>query len=237
MKDWFKARNSWGAAFLALSDAEAGRLAKALWQYTMEQKQPNLSGAEKASFAIFQLQLAEDEKDMSDLSEKRRAAGSRGGKQTQAKHSKQDFACSDEANQANADNKNKNKNKNDDDVEEENAGARAWMTEEDVQTALDRDSAIEQAARSVGLQVTEAGMLRGRALADQYGLEALLDAIAKSIDAPRWAYVEGVLRNGNGNGTARPDNRGADRCGPQNGSGSRGKESAYAYLRDGIITG
>lgn len=230
MKDWFKARNSWGAAFLALSDAEAGRLAKALWRYTMAQEQPNLSGAEKASFAIFQLQLAEDEMDMSELSEKRKAAGSKGGRQTQAKRNGKEVASDEQAKQAIADNKNKNKNKDDDDVDEEGARAGAWITDEEIREALDRDGAIEQAARSVGLQVTEAGMIRGRELADRYGMDALLDAIAKSIDAPRWAYVEGVLRNG------RKDDRGADRVGQKDG-GSRGAESAYAYLRDGVITG
>lgn len=60
MKEWFKARNIWGAAFLSLSDAEAGRLAKALWSYTMGIELPNLSGAEKAIFAMILMTLGQD---------------------------------------------------------------------------------------------------------------------------------------------------------------------------------
>lgn len=62
MNDWFKARNIWGAAILALSDAEAGRLMKALWTYTMTGEQQNLSGAEKAIFAMILMTLGQDEK-------------------------------------------------------------------------------------------------------------------------------------------------------------------------------
>ena len=85
MKDWFKARNIWGAAILALSDAEAGRLMKALWMYTMTGEQQNLSGAEKAIFAMILMTLGQDEQKDANISTVRAAAGSTGGKQTQAK--------------------------------------------------------------------------------------------------------------------------------------------------------
>ena len=109
MKDWFKARNVWGAAILTMSDAEAGRLAKAIWGYTMTHEQSNLSGAERGTFAMIQMQLDLDEQIDAEISEKRAIAGSIGGKQTQANASKEN---SEEANEANADIKNKNKNKN-----------------------------------------------------------------------------------------------------------------------------
>ena len=108
MQDWFKARNIWGASIDALSDDEAGRLAKAVWAYTMRGEMRELSGAVGAVFALILMTLQQDEQAMSDLSQKRAEAGSKGGKQTQANASK---AKQSEANQANADNKIKNKNK------------------------------------------------------------------------------------------------------------------------------
>ena len=108
MNDWFKARNIWGAAILTLSDAEAGRLAKAIWSYTMSNEEQNLSGAEKGLFAMIQMQLDQDAQRDADISEKRASAGAAGGKQTQANASKEK---AEEANQAIASNKNKNQNK------------------------------------------------------------------------------------------------------------------------------
>lgn len=111
MKDWFKARNIWGAAIQALSDAEAGRLMKALWKYTMTGEQQNLSGSEKAIFALILMTLSQDEEQANELSRKRADAGSLGGMQKVANQANATFATDEEANQANASNKNKNKNK------------------------------------------------------------------------------------------------------------------------------
>ena len=111
MREWFKARNTWGGAFLALSDAEAGRLAKALWTYTMTGKQPKLSGAEKATFAMFQITLDQDTERESDISSKRAIAGSAGGKQRVANQAIATFAKQNEQAEANANNKNQNQKK------------------------------------------------------------------------------------------------------------------------------
>lgn len=108
MKEWFKARNIWGAAIMTLSDAEAGRLMKALWTYTMTGEQQNLSGAEKGVFAIALAQLGSDEAESAALSEKRAAAGSAGGKQKKANVAIATFATTEEANVAIECNKNKN---------------------------------------------------------------------------------------------------------------------------------
>lgn len=116
MKEWFKARNIWGAAIETLSDAEAGRLMKALWHYTMTGELLTLSGAEKGIFALILMTLSQDEERESEISEKRASAGSLGGKQRIANASKSkqmqanDF--DDEANQANALIRNKSQNKN-----------------------------------------------------------------------------------------------------------------------------
>lgn len=110
MKDWFKARNIWGAAIQTLSDAEAGRLMKAIWSYTMTGEQQNLSGAERGIFALILMTLSQDEEQAIDLSRKRAEAGAIGGRQRQANQAIANFAINEIANQANASNKNKSKN-------------------------------------------------------------------------------------------------------------------------------
>ena len=97
MKEWFKARNVWAGAFAALTDAEAGRLAKALWAYTTTGEQVELSGNEKGCFAMIVYTLQMDEEEANALSATRKEAGAKGGKQKVA-------------NVANATIKNKNKN-------------------------------------------------------------------------------------------------------------------------------
>ena len=109
MKEWFKARNIWGAAITALSDDEAGRLAKALWAYTMTGERQEIQGAEKAVLAMIMLTLSEDEKRDAEISVVRALAGAKGGKQTQAKANADKQT---EANASNCSNKNKSKNKN-----------------------------------------------------------------------------------------------------------------------------
>jgi hypothetical protein len=129
MKEWFKARNVWCGAFEALSDAEAGRLAKALWKYTTTGEHVNLTGAEKGCYAMIIYTLQQDEAENSHLSEVRREAGSKGGQQKAANQANANFATDDEANAANATNKNKNNILDDDDDEDDN-NARAKIAAE-----------------------------------------------------------------------------------------------------------
>ena len=113
MKDWFKARNIWGAAILSLPDEDAGRLAKAIWGYTMNGVVEDL-GAYNGMFAMILMMLQQDEAKEADISEKRAVAGATGGKANAHKPKQKQanalFASSEQANEANADNKNKNKN-------------------------------------------------------------------------------------------------------------------------------
>ena len=227
MNDWFKARNIWGAAILSLSDAEAGRLAKALWTYTMTGEQQNLSGAEKGIFAMMLMTLGQDEQANADISKKRALAGSMGGKQKQANSSKRYQNNQMIANEANATNKNKNKEKEEEDKEDTRTREDMpfGLTDDDIQASIDRRQQLEDAARSIGLQVTEAGMMYGERLVQEYGLEKVLDAIKKAVDVPKWAYVEGICK---GKGVKPNDNHGdhgADSAGTR-----RGK---YSFLFDG----
>ena len=227
MNDWFKARNIWGAAILSLSDAEAGRLAKALWTYTMTGEQQNLSGAEKGIFALMLMTLGQDEQANADISKKRALAGSMGGKQKQANSSKCYQNKQMIANEANA--TNKNKNKEEDKEDKDNTRTREDMpfglTDDDIQASIDRRQQLEDAARSIGLQVTEAGMMYGERLVQEYGLEKVLDAIKKAVDIPKWAYVEGICK---GKGVKTNDNHG------DHGTDSAGtRRGKYSFLFDG----
>ena len=227
MNDWFKARNIWGSAILSLSDAEAGRLAKALWTYTMTGEQQNLSGAEKGIFALMLMTLGQDEQANADISKKRALAGSMGGKQKQANSSKCYQNKQMIANEANA--TNKNKNKEEDKEDKDNTRTREDMpfglTDDDIQASIDRRQQLEDAARSIGLQVTEAGMMYGERLVQEYGLEKVLDAIKKAVDVPKWAYVEGICK---GKGVKTNDNHG------DHGTDSAGtRRGKYSFLFDG----
>lgn len=117
MRDWFKARNIWGASIMTLTDEEAGRLMKALWDYTMNGNVAVLSGAERCVFALILLTLSQDAEKDSEISAKRAEAGSAGGKQRVANAL---FAVNVQANQANALNKNKNKEQENKNKEQEN---------------------------------------------------------------------------------------------------------------------
>lgn len=111
MKEWFKARNMWGSAIHSLPDDAAGRLAKALWDFTMNGTIPELNGPEQYILPMFIATLEQDAERESEISAKRAVAGSMGGKQRVANEANAIFATQVLPN-ASIKNKNKNKNKN-----------------------------------------------------------------------------------------------------------------------------
>ena len=60
MNEYFKARKIWRAGIEALSDAEAGRLMKALWKYADTGAKQNLTGNEKFIFAMCTAEIDKD---------------------------------------------------------------------------------------------------------------------------------------------------------------------------------
>ena len=74
MKDWFKARNIWGAAINSLDDESAGKLAKAIWAFTMEGTIVEVDEAGKAIFAMILMTLKSDEEKDAEISVKRSRA-------------------------------------------------------------------------------------------------------------------------------------------------------------------
>lgn len=119
MREWFKARNVWGAMLEKLPDDEAGRIAKAIWAYTMNGEVIELEGASSGILAMILMVLQQDEEHDAGVSRVRAIAGAKGGSQKQANAIK---ALSEEANDSNSlqlvandsncSNKNKSKSKN-----------------------------------------------------------------------------------------------------------------------------
>ena len=108
MKDGFKARNFWGGAIRALTDEEAGRLIKAVFEYTTTGKQPKLQGAEKGIFLMIASILKEDEEEERRQIEKKVKAGAAGGRQKAANVAGANSARKNVANLAGANSATKN---------------------------------------------------------------------------------------------------------------------------------
>ena len=188
MKTWFKARMTWGAGIEALSDAEAGRFAKALWQYVTAHEETPLQGSEKVLFALALMELRQDEAEAAELSNVRAVAGRIGGKQKQANQANATFAKQDEANQASDTNKNKNKKEDKEKEIDSNSITTAFG---DVYINTVQDYAQRYL---VGLTSTHLEEV------DQYseimGEELVKHAIDESIanGVRSWAYVRAILR-------------------------------------------
>ena len=106
------------------------------------------------------------------------------------------------------------------------------LTDEDIRNSLLIDQQIENAARSIGLQVSEAGMEYGRRLAHEYGLDVLIESIKKAVDVPKWKYVEGICKGSGSKPNEPNDNRG-HHSGLQSAGGE--KSGKYASLFDDSI--
>ena len=194
-----------------LSDAEAGRLLKSILHYANNGQADDLPGQEKLVFAMLKAQIDRDDVSYQAFLDKQRENGKKGGRPKNPSlsgNNPKNPSLSEKTQKTQEEDK--DIDKEDKEVVVDDARAREdgpfGLTGEDIQASILRDAQIEDVARSVGLQVTEAGMIRGSKLADQYGLKALLAAIPLAVDKPTWAYVEGILKNG-GEGNGHRGNR------------------------------
>ena len=194
MRDWFKARNIWGAAITALSDEEAGRLAKAIWAFTMNGEILPIDGAGKGILAMILLTLGQDAERDGEISEKRSLAGKSGALATNAIKSHQMTANASKCRQmsANADNKNKNKNI---DIEQEKE-SESFIGDAEahrIQTEQDR---LLDAAEDAGFRMSNDVRASLIAFYADYGLEKLLAGLKSCVKhgAPNLAYLEAVMK-------------------------------------------
>ena len=238
--DWFKMRLIWGPSIEHLSDAEAGRFIKAVFAYVKRREEYHGNGKEEATVYQALETLREDlerydaeearrqEKER-QISEKRRAAANKKwGKQMNANGCNgmqmDAFASVSMDLHAIA-----SQNQKDIILNNNNNNARGdgpfGLDGQEIAEALRRDEQIENAARSIGLTVSEGAMIKARDLAREYGLEKLIDAIQKSVDVPKWAYVEAILKGGGRNERGRADPGG-------HAAGGKGAGGKYASLFD-----
>ena len=199
MKDWFKARNIWGAAITALTDEEAGRLAKAIWTYTMTGEIVEIDGAGKGIFAMILMTIGQDAEKDGEISAKRSAVGSLGGKQkvANATNCNQLQSIATNCNQLlpNADNKNKNKNKNKN-IEQEQESESELITDAEAQEIQSDQNKLLDAAEDAGFQRSNSVRARLLKLYADYGLEKVLDGIDSCVrhSASNLAYLEACLK-------------------------------------------
>ena len=97
---------SWLETGVTLTDEEFGRMCRAGLQYGLNGTEPDLPGNDKILFPVMKWQVDRDVSKFDEICQKRREAGSRGGKskskQSEANQANATFAKQNEANQANA---------------------------------------------------------------------------------------------------------------------------------------
>lgn len=99
---------SWLETGATLTDEEFGRMCRAGLQYGLDGTEPDLPGNDKILFPVMKWQVDRDVSKFDEICQKRREAGSRGGKskskQSEENQANATFAKQNEANQANASN-------------------------------------------------------------------------------------------------------------------------------------
>ena len=198
MKEWFKARNVWGATIRSLSDAEAGRIAKAIWTYTMDGEIMPLEGAEKGIFPMILMTLDQDESREADISAKRAAVGSLGGKQraANATNSKQLLPIATnckqvQPNDSNCFNKNQNQNQKQN-IESESE----FIADDSAAKIMTEQNRVLDAAEDAGFLKSNSVRARLIDLYSVHGLDKMLAAIDACVHhgVINLAYLEAVLK-------------------------------------------
>ena len=195
MKDWFKARNIWGAAITALSDEEAGRLAKAIWAYTMTGEVMEIEGAGKGILAMILLTLGQDAERNGEISVKRSMATASIRNHKKSDDSKCDQMISNDIkiNQMISNDDNKNKNKNID--KEQESESESFIADAEAHQLQSEQNRLLDAAEDAGFKMSNDVRANLTALYADYGLEKMLDGMKSCVKhgAANLAYLEAVL--------------------------------------------
>ena len=187
MKDWFKARNVWGATILALSDEEAGKIAKAIWAYTMNGELIPLEGSARGIFPMILLTLQQDEERDSDISAKRSNAAKNMHLQANASNCIQMQASA-----SNCTNKNKNKN-----IEKEpEQESESYISDAEAMRVQQEQSMVIGWAEDAGFKMSNDVRNILIALYADNGLEKMLDGFKSCVEhgAPNIAYLKACLK-------------------------------------------
>ena len=106
--EWFKFHTIWGEGAYELSDAEAGRLLKAICKYQTTGEIISLSGNERILFSMALIQMKQDAEHNAKVSAARAEAGRIGGLKSKQMEANDSNYKQNEAKKAIAFNKNKN---------------------------------------------------------------------------------------------------------------------------------
>ena len=198
---YVKAYYDWITVMEPLSDAERGRLMTAALIYASTGELIPLGGAEKYVFPTIRLQIDRDRDSYKDISAKRSAAGSLGGrpneKQPQAKKAN---AFSGKQTKATQSIKSQDHDQ-DQDQEQDHAAVAAngggLLTDAEMDALARQMSEVLDAAEQADFPQSIADFNMGNALVAQYGAGAVLSAIQITGGRPKekrhWGYVKGVL--------------------------------------------
>lgn len=186
MKEWFKARNIWGAAITALSDEEAGRVAKAVWAYTMDGEIQTIEGAGKGILAMILMTLAQDEERDNDISAKRSHAAKVMHLQANADKCKQMIA-----NASKCSNKNQNKN-----IDKEQESESEFIGDAEAREIQQDQNRVLDAAEDAGFKMTNDVRAALVALYADSGLVKVLDGLRSCSEhgVANLAYLRAVLK-------------------------------------------
>ena len=192
MDEWFKARLIWLDGIEALSDAEAGRLAKALWRFAATGETVAASGGEKFALATCLATLRKDQEDRANLSQTRSASGKKGGrpKTEKANDSKKSNCFSETANESKKSNCTHIRNKS------KESSSVGFFDDDDDAFAIQQDhNEVLDAAERVGLARNEAERDSLIGLYAEHGKEKLLAALASYGEhgGKSLAYLRAIL--------------------------------------------
>jgi hypothetical protein len=186
MKEWFKARNVWGAAISALTDEEAGRLAKAIWSYTMTGTAATFEGAGKGIYAMILMTLAQDDEHDAAISAKRSDAARIMHMQANASKCIQTQAID----------AIKNKNKNQSQNKEQESESESELSDNEAAGIAEDHNRVLDAAEDAGFQRSNTVRAKLIDLYAVHGLDKMLSGIESCVKhgATNLAYLEAVLK-------------------------------------------
>ena len=197
MDEWFKARLIWHKGIETLSDAEAGRLAKALWKYAATGEVENLSGGEKFAFAVCMATLEQDEEERQRVSAARSEAGKNGGRPKKANESKKSNCFSEKANESKKSNCPHKEIRNKNNIPPYNPPLGDDEDDDELIALSEKHNAVFDRARECGFDTNTATLNRLTDLISVHGPDSVLSALDDCVEhgAKSLAYLRKVLEN------------------------------------------
>lgn len=195
---YLKVFTDFASSLAPLSDAECGRLFKAMLEYAMSGQEPDLRGNERFVWPSAKASIDRDQQTYD-----RKAEGARKAARKRTSTISYDIVQEKSISYDIVQDKDKDKDKE----EEERAGAREgltapapFMTPEECDAAAQQNDRVKNALVRVGIQPTLQAMDTAMGLRADYGEERLLAALRTASDHDRkggvnWPFVRRILED------------------------------------------